>query len=144
VHHDIRLSRHSLVIHGPNSVPNVTFNGELRPVLLGAVRNGDRHDPTPYQGPGDQNPQGGVIYSWTEDGVTCTDNTASITNEMNVIDNTVGYRCRLPLESFSLSSISLWQFLGIDDREQGFADGSGPTANNAHLRQRVCRYQRPK
>jgi len=55
------LSRHSLVIHRPNPVPNVTFNGKLRPVLPGAVRNGDRHDATLDQGPGNQDPQGGVI-----------------------------------------------------------------------------------
>ena len=61
VHHDVRLSRHPLDVHGPDSVPNVTLIGKPLPVLLGAVRDGDRHDDAPDEGSASQNSQVGVI-----------------------------------------------------------------------------------
>ena len=63
VHHNIRLSRHPLDIPRPNSVPDVTLTRKLRPVLLSAVWNGDRHDAAPDEGPGDESTQSGVTYA---------------------------------------------------------------------------------
>ena len=61
VHHNIHLSCLPLDIHRPDSVPNVTLIGKLRSVLLGAVRNGNRHDDAPDEGSANQNSQVGVI-----------------------------------------------------------------------------------
>jgi len=61
VYHDVRLHRRPMVVHQPDPVPNVTFARQLHPILPGAVRNGDRHDATPDEGSGHQNPQSGVI-----------------------------------------------------------------------------------
>ena len=61
VHHDPRLSRHPLDVHQPDSVPNVTLIGKPLPVLLGAVRDGDRHDDAPDERSANQNSQAGVI-----------------------------------------------------------------------------------
>lgn len=61
VHHDVRLHRRLMVVHQPNPVPKVTFARQLHPILPSAVRNGDRHDTTPDEVPGRQNPQSRVI-----------------------------------------------------------------------------------
>lgn len=47
VYHDVRLPCRPVVIPRSDPVPNVIFTGHIPPVLLGAVRNGDRHDAAP-------------------------------------------------------------------------------------------------
>lgn len=61
MHDDLRLPRRPLDIHRPDSVPDVSFTGKLRPFLLGAVLDGGRYDVTPDGLSANQNPQGGVI-----------------------------------------------------------------------------------
>ena len=61
VHYDARLPRRPMVIPRSDPVPNDVLTGNIYPILLGAVRNGDRHDDALDKGSGRQTPQGGVI-----------------------------------------------------------------------------------
>ena len=60
MHHDFRLPRHPLDVHRADPIPNVPATGKLYPVLLGAVRNGNRHDFAPDKGSTIQDSQGGM------------------------------------------------------------------------------------
>ena len=61
VYYDARLPRRPMVISRSDPVPNDILTGHIHPILLGAVRNGDRHDATLDKSSGRQTPQGGVI-----------------------------------------------------------------------------------
>ena len=68
--------------------------------------------------------------------IPCTGTTAGITNVKSMRWMIVCYSkaCRLPLEIFSISSISLRDFPCADNREQSIADRRSTMADNADAR----------
>jgi len=145
MHHDIRLSRHPLDIRRSNSVPNGPFTRKPLSVLLGTVRNGDRHDATPDQGSGNQNPQGGVIQKGIELGCHAQIVLLIIVSRMWSCDGRTGLhvgclRISSLRDGYALDRGSAFNLYARGAQQKGIQRTPGhATANRSSLRSEITR-----